>query len=111
MRTQVAIIGSGPAGLLLGQLLHTAGIDAIILDRVSKEHILGRIRAGVLEEGTAALMDQAGVGERLRRENLLHDGFDLVFDDEEHRIDLFNLTGGKRVHVYGQTEVTHDLMD
>ena len=111
MRTQVAIIGSGPSGLLLGQLLHTAGIDAIILDRVSKAHILGRIRAGVLEEGTAALMDQAGVGARLRRENLPHDGFDLVFDDEVHRIDLFKLSGGKRVHVYGQTELTQDLMD
>lgn len=111
MRTQVAIIGSGPAGLLLGQLLFKAGIDNIIVDRVSKEHILGRIRAGVLEEGTAGLMDKAGVGERFRRENLPHDGFELIFDDEVHRIDLFSLTGGKRVHVYGQTEMTHDLMD
>ena len=111
MRTQVAIIGSGPSGLLLGQLLYRAGIDAVILDRVSKAHILGRIRAGVLEEGMVSMMDQAGVGDRLHRENLLHDGFDLVFDDEVHRIDLFKLTGGKRVHVYGQTEVTQDLMD
>ncbi|MCP4314954.1 MAG: 4-hydroxybenzoate 3-monooxygenase [Hyphomicrobiales bacterium] len=111
MRTQVAIIGSGPAGLLLGQLLFKAGIDNIVVDRVSKEHILGRIRAGVLEEGTAGLMDQAGVGARLQLENLPHDGFDLVFDNEVHRIDLFNLTGGKRVHVYGQTEMTQDLMD
>ena len=99
MRTQVAIIGSGPSGLLLGQLLHKAGIDNIILDRVSKDHILGRIRAGVLEEGMARLMEEAGVGERMKRENLLHDGFDMVFDDEVHRIDLFNLSGGKRVHV------------
>ncbi|MEX3011506.1 4-hydroxybenzoate 3-monooxygenase [Hoeflea sp. TYP-13] len=111
MRTQVAIIGSGPAGLLLGQLLYKAGIDNIVLDRVSKDHILGRIRAGVLEEGTAWLLDKAGVGERLQRENLPHDGFDLVFDDEVHRIDLYNLTGGKRVHVYGQTELTQDLME
>ncbi|WP_136658364.1 4-hydroxybenzoate 3-monooxygenase [Nitratireductor sp. XY-223] len=111
MRTQVVIIGSGPSGLLLGQLLYKAGIDNIILDRVSREHILGRIRAGVLEEGTAWLMEKAGVGDRMKRENLLHDGFDMVFDDEVHRIDLFNLSGGKRVHVYGQTEMTHDLMD
>ncbi|WP_419906716.1 4-hydroxybenzoate 3-monooxygenase [Hoeflea sp.] len=111
MRTQVVIIGSGPSGLLLGQLLYKAGIENIILDRVSKEHILGRIRAGVLEEGMVQLMEEAGVGARMKREGLLHDGFDMVFDDEVHRIDLFNLSGGKRVHVYGQTEVTHDLMD
>lgn len=111
MRTQVVIIGSGPSGLLLGQLLYRAGIDTVILDRVDRDYILGRIRAGVLEEGTAALLDEAGVGTRMRTEGLPHDGFDLAFDSETHRIDLFNLTGGKRVLVYGQTELTHDLMD
>ncbi len=111
IRTQVAIIGSGPSGLLLGQLLHRAGIDNIILDRVDRDYILGRIRAGVLEEGTAAMLDEAGVGARMRAEGLPHDGFDLVFDGEVHRIGLFKLTGGKRVLVYGQTELTHDLMD
>ncbi|MCY6383619.1 4-hydroxybenzoate 3-monooxygenase [Hoeflea prorocentri] len=111
MRTQVVIIGSGPSGLLLGQLLYRAGIDNIVLDRSSKEHILGRIRAGVLEEGMVGLMEQAGAAARMQRENLPHDGFDLIFDDEVHRIDLFGLTGGKRVHVYGQTEITQDLMD
>ncbi|WP_048648084.1 4-hydroxybenzoate 3-monooxygenase [Nitratireductor soli] len=111
MRTQVAIIGSGPAGLLLGQLLTNAGIDNIILERSSKAHVLSRIRAGVLEEGTAAMLDEAGVGARMRREGLPHDGFDLTFDNRRHRVDLHALTGGKRVLVYGQTEVTHDLMD
>ncbi|MCR4269316.1 4-hydroxybenzoate 3-monooxygenase [Nitratireductor sp. ZSWI3] len=111
MRTQVAIIGSGPAGLLLGQLLTNAGIDNVILERSSKAHVLSRIRAGVLEEGTAAMLDEAGTGARMRREGLPHDGFDLAFDNRRHRVDLYGLTGGKRVLVYGQTEVTHDLMD
>ena len=110
MRTQVAIIGSGPSGLLLGQLLANAGIDTIILERATQEYVLGRIRAGVLEEGMCALLDEAGAGERMRREGLPHDGFDLTFAGEHHRIDLFGLTG-KRVMVYGQTEVTRDLMD
>jgi len=111
IRTQVAIIGSGPSGLLLGQLLHNAGIDTVILDRVDRDYILGRIRAGVLEEGAAALLDEAGVGGRMRAEGLPHDGFGLVYDSEIHRIDLFKLTGGKRVLVYGQAELTQDLMD
>jgi p-hydroxybenzoate 3-monooxygenase len=110
MRTQVAIIGSGPSGLLLGQLLARAGIDTVILERVSKDYVLGRIRAGVLEEGMAALLDEAGAGERMRREGLPHDGFDLTFSGRHHRIDLFGLTG-KRVVVFGQTELTRDLMD
>ncbi|KGE02107.1 4-hydroxybenzoate 3-monooxygenase [Rhizobium sp. YS-1r] len=110
MRTQVAIIGSGPAGLLLGQLLTNAGIDNIILDRVSKDYILGRVRAGVLEEGMVDMLDRAGAGERMHREGLPHDGFSLAFDGRDHRIDLFGLTG-RRVMVYGQTELTHDLMD
>ena len=111
MRTQVAIIGSGPSGLLLGQLLSLAGIDNVILDRASKDHILGRVRAGVLEEGTVRLMDEARSGARMHAEGLLHDGISLAFDGRDHRIDLFDLTGGKRVTIYGQTELTHDLMD
>ncbi|WP_318764642.1 4-hydroxybenzoate 3-monooxygenase [Agrobacterium fabrum] len=111
MRTQVVIIGSGPSGLLLGQLLARAGVETVILDRVSKDYILGRVRAGVLEEGTVQLMEKVGADKRLRREGLPHDGFSLTFDGRDHRIDLFDLIGGKRVMVYGQTEVTHDLMD
>ncbi|RKE79180.1 4-hydroxybenzoate 3-monooxygenase [Rhizobium sp. AG855] len=111
MRTKVAIIGSGPSGLLLGQLLTNAGIDNVIVDRVSREHILSRVRAGVLEEGAVGLLDKAGVGERMHREGLPHDGFSLAFDGRDHRIDLFDLTGGKRVMVYGQTEVTLDLIE
>lgn len=110
MRTKVAIIGSGPSGLLLGQLLTRAGIDNVILDRASESYILGRVRAGVLEEGTVRLMEEAGAAERLHREGLPHDGFSLAFDGRDHRIDLHALTG-KRVTVYGQTELTHDLMD
>jgi p-hydroxybenzoate 3-monooxygenase len=111
LRTQVAIIGSGPAGLLLGQLLANAGIDNVILERSSREHVLSRIRAGVLEEGTTSMLDEVGAGARMRREGLPHNGVDLAFDGRRHRVDLFGLTHGKRVMVYGQTEVTHDLMD
>jgi p-hydroxybenzoate 3-monooxygenase len=107
----VVIIGSGPSGLLLGQLLTNAGIDNIIVERSSREHVLSRIRAGVLEEGMVSLIDEAGAGARMHREGLPHDGFDMAFDGRRHRIDLHGLTGGKRVTVYGQTEVTHDLMD
>lgn len=110
MRTKVAIIGSGPSGLLLGQLLTEVGIDNIILDRVGKDYILGRVRAGVLEEGTVRLMDKAKAAARLNAEGLPHDGFSLAFDGRDHRIDLHDLTGGKRVMIYGQTELTRDLM-
>ncbi|MCA1443268.1 4-hydroxybenzoate 3-monooxygenase [Ensifer sp. IC4062] len=111
MRTQVVIIGSGPSGLLLGQLLTRAGIDNVILDRASKDHILDRVRAGVLEEGTVRLMDEARSGTRMHAEGLPHDGFSLAFDGRDHRVDLFGLTEGKRVLIYGQTELTRDLMD
>lgn len=109
VRTQVCIIGSGPSGLLLGQLLHGSGIDTIILDRVDKNYILGRVRAGVLETGTTRLLDTAGAGERMRAEGLVHNGFDIAFDGKRHRVDLNGLTDGKSVMVYGQTEVTRDL--
>ncbi len=111
MRTQVAIIGAGPSGLLLGQLLHKAGIDAIVLERQTGDYVLGRIRAGVLEQVSIDLLDEVGVGRRMHREGLVHGGFDMLFKGERHRIDLNRLTGGKNVMVYGQTEVTHDLMD
>jgi p-hydroxybenzoate 3-monooxygenase len=110
MRTQIAIVGAGPAGLLLGALLHRAGIDNVIIEQRSPAYVLGRIRAGVLEQVAIDLLDQAGVGRRMHAEGLPHDGFDIVFAGERHRIDLHGLTG-KRVMVYGQTEVTRDLMD
>jgi p-hydroxybenzoate 3-monooxygenase len=110
VRTQVAIIGSGPAGLLLGQLLYRAGIDAVILERESPDYVLGRTRAGVLEQTTVDLLDAAGVGARLRREGLRQDGIELSFGGEWHRIDFRKLTG-KSVMVYGQAEVTRDLMN
>ena len=111
MRAQVAIIGAGPSGLLLGQLLHLAGVDAIILEQRSRNYVLGRIRAGVLEQGAVELLDRAGVGARLHAEGLVHGGIELCFGGARHRIDLSGPTGGRNVTVYGQTEVTRDLMD
>ena len=111
MRTQVAVIGAGPSGLLLSQLLHLRGIDNIVLERRSAEYVLGRIRAGVLEQGAVDLLHEAKVGERLAREGLVHEGFDICVGDRRHRIDLKGLSGGQCVTVYGQTEVTKDLMD
>jgi p-hydroxybenzoate 3-monooxygenase len=110
MRTQVAIIGAGPSGLLLGQLLHKHGIDNVILERQTAEHVLGRIRAGVIEQGAVDLLDEAGVGARMHREALIHDGTQLCVDGMRHRIDFRALTG-QAVTVYGQTEITKDLMD
>jgi len=110
MRTQVAIIGAGPSGLLLGALLHQAGIDAVIVEQRSAAYVLGRIRAGVLEQTTVDLLERAGAAGRLHREGLPHDGTELAFDGQLHRVDFAALTG-KRITVYGQTEVTQDLMD
>ena len=111
MRTNVVIVGAGPSGLLLGQLLFKAGVDAIIVERQTPDYVLGRIRAGVLEQVTLDVLAQAGVDKRLPKDGLPHTGFDLLFKGERHRIDLEGLTGGKKVMVYGQTEVTRDLME
>ncbi|PPE69060.1 4-hydroxybenzoate 3-monooxygenase [Caldimonas thermodepolymerans] len=111
MRTQVAIIGSGPSGLLLGQLLHKAGIDAVILEKHTKDYVLSRIRAGIIEQICVDLLDEAGVGERMHRQGLVHHGIEIAFKGRRHRIDFKALTGGKSVMVYGQTEITRDLMD
>jgi len=110
MRTNVVIVGAGPSGLLLGQLLFKAGVDAIIVERQTPDYVLGRIRAGVLEQVTLDVLTQTGVDKRLAKDGLPHTGFDLLFKGERHRIDLVGLTGGKKVMVYGQTEVTRDLM-
>jgi p-hydroxybenzoate 3-monooxygenase len=111
MKTQVAIIGAGPSGLLLGQLLTQAGIDNVILERQTPEYVLGRIRAGVLEQGTVDLLREAGVGTRMDQDGVVHEGVELAFTGRRVRIDLKALTGGKTVTVYGQTEVTRDLME
>jgi p-hydroxybenzoate 3-monooxygenase len=110
MRTQVAIIGSGPAGLLLGRLLELAGVQSVILESRSRDYVLGRIRAGVLESGTVELLERAGVAKRLHEEALVHDSSGIAFAGGQLSIDLKGLTG-KSVTVYGQTEVTKDLMD
>ena len=110
-RTQVAIIGAGPSGLLLGQLLSKAGIDAVIVERVSGEYVLGRIRAGILEQVSIDLMDEAGVGERMHKEGLVHGGIEMLYGGQRHRVDLNKYSGGKNVMVYGQTELTRDLME
>ena len=110
MRTQVAIVGAGPAGLLLAQLLHNEGIDSIVVENRSREYVEGRIRAGVLEQGAVDILNAAGVGDRMRREGLVHDGFEMRFHGQSHRIDLARLTGGKCITVYGQHEVVKDLI-
>ena len=109
MKTQVAIVGAGPSGLLLGQLLAQAGMATVVIEQRSAGYVLGRIRAGVLAQTTVDLLQTAGVAERLHAEGLPHDGVALCFGGQRHRIDLLGLTG-KRVTVYGQTEITRDLM-
>ena len=110
MRTQIAIIGAGPAGLLLGALLHKAGIDNVIIERQSGDYVLQRIRAGILEQGTVDMLHSVGAGARLLSEGIVHHAIELVFKNARHSIDVTGLTGGKVVTAYGQTEVTHDLM-
>jgi len=110
MRTQVGIIGSGPSGLLLSQLLHLQGIESVILERQSRAYVEGRIRAGVLEQGMQNLLREAQVGDRMDEEGIIHEGFALAFAGRQQRIDMHGLTGGKSVMIYGQTEVTKDLI-
>jgi len=110
LKTQVAIIGSGPAGLLLGQILYKAGIDHIIVEQRSAEYVASRIRAGILEQVSVDLLKQAGVDQNLKDKGLPHSGIEILTNGEKHRVDLAELTGGKQVTVYGQTEVTKDLM-
>ena len=110
MRTQVAIVGAGPAGLMLGHLLHLTGIDSIVIENQTEEHVVERVRAGVLEQGTVDLMREAGVGARLDREGMRHDGIYLRFAGARHRIDMAGLTGGRAITIYGQNEVVKDLI-
>ncbi len=110
MRTQVGIIGAGPAGLLLSHLLHREGIDSVVLENRSREEIEQTIRAGVLEQGTVDLLIETGVGERMKREGFVHNGIELAFGGRRHRIDLAELTGGRAITVYAQHEVIKDLV-
>ncbi len=111
LRTQVGIVGAGPAGLLLGHLLHLEGIDSVIVEHRSREHVIERVRAGVLEQGTVDLLIQTGVGERLRREGMRHGGIYLCFHGRRHRIDFDELTGGRSITVYGQNrQLVKDLI-
>ena len=110
MRTQVGIVGAGPAGLLLGHLLHLQGVESVVLEDRSREHVEQRIRAGVLEQGTVDLLVESGVGERMQREGMIHEGIELRFAGRGHRIPLTELTG-KSITIYGQQEVVKDLID
>ncbi|BDU58020.1 4-hydroxybenzoate 3-monooxygenase [Limnohabitans sp. MORI2] len=111
MKTQVCIIGGGPSGLMLSQLLHLKGIETVVLERQSREYVLSRIRAGVLEHGFAALMREAQCGERMDKEGEIHDGFFIAHDGKMDRVDLHKHSGGNSVMVYGQTELTRDLYE
>jgi p-hydroxybenzoate 3-monooxygenase len=110
MRTQIGIVGAGPAGLFLSHLLQLQGIESIVIEARSRPYIEDRVRAGVLEQSTVDLFNEAGVGERMRREGLMHHGFELRFNGQAHRIDMFQLTGGRCITVYGQQEVIKDLV-
>ena len=111
LRSQVGIVGAGPAGLLLAHLLHLSGIDSIVIENCTRQHVIERVRAGVLEQGTVDLMIQSGVGERLQKEGLRHEGIYLAFNGVRHRIDFADLTGGRAITVYGQNEVVTDLIN
>jgi p-hydroxybenzoate 3-monooxygenase len=110
-RTQVAIVGAGPAGLMLGHLLHRQGVDSVIIENRSEQHVIERVRAGVLEQGTVDLMRDTGTAHRLEREGLRHDGFYIAFEGRRHRIDMAGLTGGRAITIYGQNEVVKDLIE
>src|SRR5215471_17644172 len=109
MRTQVGIVGAGPAGLMLGHLLHLAGIESVIIENRAQDYVIERVRAGVLEQGTVDLLIESGVGARLQREGMFHDGIHLNVFGKRHRIDMAALTG-RRITVYGQNEVVKDLI-
>jgi p-hydroxybenzoate 3-monooxygenase len=111
VRTQVGIVGGGPSGLMLGHLLHLQGIDSVILERRPEAHVIDRVRAGVLEQATVDLLAAVGVGNRLRREGMRHEGIYLAFAGSRHRIDMAGLTGGRAITIYGQNEVVRDLID
>src|SRR5580698_3202014 len=111
MRTQVGIVGAGPAGLLLSHLLHLEGIESVVLEARSREYVQERVRAGVLEQNTVDLLTEAGVGERMRREGLVHYGIELRFKGHSHRVDFKELTGGRGITIYAQAEVVKDLVD
>jgi p-hydroxybenzoate 3-monooxygenase len=111
IRTQVAIVGAGPAGLMLGHLLHLRGIDSVILENRSREYVIERVRAGVLEQGTVDLMTASGVGDRLRRESIRHAGIYIAFNGRRHHIDMEDLTNGRAITIYGQNEVVKDLIE
>jgi p-hydroxybenzoate 3-monooxygenase len=111
MRTQVGIVGAGPAGLVLAHLLHLRGIESVVIEARDRDYVQQRVRAGVLEQGTVDLLMEAGVGERLQREGLVHEGLELRFGGRAHRIALSDLTGGRAITIYGQQEVVKDLID
>ncbi len=110
IRTQVGIVGAGPAGLLLAHLLHQQGIESVVIETQSREHVEERLRAGVLEQGTVDLLNASGAGERMRREGLVHHGIELCFQRRGHRIDMYELTGGRAITVYAQQEIVKDLI-